>query len=114
MPVPENVRKANKLVNERNVMKYMVGKFEKLDGTEIDIFLHEAEWVLNNGLIPKGKLVSHKDGNPMNNELNNLELVDENEEFGDLHDDKIFHEDSVDKQFIKDNFPDIYEKIKEL
>jgi hypothetical protein len=109
MPVPENIKKKNKLIKEGNLMKYMTGKFKKSDGTEIEVFLHEAEWVLKNGLIPKNKLISHIDGNTMNNQLYNLELVDENSEFGDLHVIKPFHKDTADIVFIKNEFPDIWE-----
>lgn len=93
---------------EANTMKYMVATIDnKL------VFLHEAEWVLNSKKpIPAGKLVYHKDGNTLNNEYSNLDLVDENSEYGDLHNNKIFHEDSIDKKFIEKNFSDIYEILK--
>jgi hypothetical protein len=82
---------------------YMVGTF---DG--IDIFLHEAEWVLNNKRwIPDSKLVAHKDHLPINNTIDNLYLVDENKEYGDLHDDRVFHESSNNVNLIYKHFPDI-------
>ena len=86
---------------------FMVGDFD--DKT---IFLHEAVWVKHNKkLIPSNMLVYHKDGDPMNNDPDNLDLVLENKEHGDLHLDKnkVFHEHKVDKQFIKKYFEDIYE-----
>lgn len=88
---------------------FMVGTFE-----DREVFLHEAIWVkANKKLIPLGKLVNHKDGNPMNNDPDNLELVDENKEYGDLHEtrNKVFHETLEDKEFIRRNFDDIYEVL---
>jgi hypothetical protein len=94
-------------------MKYMVGKFEDPDTKKpVRVFLHEAVWVLENKcLIPEGKLVAHEDGNPLNNEVSNLHLVDENKEYGDLHESKIFHENENNMEIIKGHFPDIYQKL---
>ena len=112
MPVPDEVRETNKLINEGNIIKYMCGSFKHSDGHDVTVFLHEAEWVANHGKpISKGTLISHKDGNPLNNDIDNLEVVDENAEHGDLHTHKIFHEDTLDLGFIKIHFPDIYEKL---
>lgn len=82
-----------------------------------DIFYHEAIWVkVNEKPIPTGMLVYHLDGNPMNNDSDNLGIVRENIEHGDLHKEsnKIFHEHNIqnNKQFIKDNFRDIYDVIQ--
>lgn len=88
---------------------FMVGMFE-----DKQVFLHEAIWVkANKQLIPLDKLVNHKDGNPLNNDPDNLELVDENKEYGDLHEtrNRVFHETLVDKEFIRRNFDDIYEVL---
>jgi len=96
---------------KNNTMNYLIADIE---GKEV--FLHEATWVLGNKKpIPTGKLVYHIDGNPMNNDITNLGLVDENKEYGDLHQasNKIFHEQNIFKyeKFIEDNFDDIYEVI---
>lgn len=114
MPVPTDVRVQNQLVNSGNLMKYMTGKFEDPQtGKPIQVFLHEAIWVLDKGtLIPDGKLVAHIDGNPLNNEISNLHLVDENKEYGDLHDNKVFHENENNIELIKGHFPDVYQKMK--
>lgn len=113
MPVPNKVRDQNKLVNSGNLMKYMTGKFEDpRTGKPVQIFLHEAVWVLTNKtLIPKGKLVAHKDGNALNNDPENLYIVDENEEYGDLHNNRVFHEDCNNMDLIKGHFPDVYKII---
>lgn len=37
--------------------------------------LHRVVWEYYNGPIPKGYHVHHKDGNPHNNEIDNLELI---------------------------------------
>jgi len=93
--------------NLANQQKYMVAIIENKE-----VFLHEAEWVLNNKkLIPEGKLVAHKDGDTNNNNVKNLELVDENKKYGDLYKDKVFHEGNVDLQFIEKYFNDIYRTI---
>lgn len=39
------------------------------------IYLHRIIWTLTNGAIPDGFIVHHKDGNGLNNEINNLELM---------------------------------------
>lgn len=38
-------------------------------------YAHRLVWVHNNGPIPKGVEVNHKDGDKTNNRLDNLELV---------------------------------------
>ncbi len=78
------------------------------------IFYHEATWALNYGLIPDEHLIFHKDGNPMNNEIDNLNLVKENEDSGDLHIkcNKIFHKSSYNEEFVKEHFNDVYLLIK--
>jgi hypothetical protein len=69
------------------------------------IFYHELVWFIHNGKIPSGKLVNHKDFDTSNNSIENLELVEENDERGDLHLDtnKIFHENTFDHDFIREN-----------
>lgn len=93
---------------DANSMQYMIATIEGKD-----IFLHEAEWVLNNKtFIPTGKLVYHIDGNSMNNVIENLGLVEENKDCGDLHQcsNKVFHEENYKKyeEYIKKHFPDIH------
>ena len=62
---------------EANTMQYMIATIEGKD-----IFLQEAEWVLNNKKpIPTGKLIAHKNGDTTNNSVDNLEVVDENEQY---------------------------------
>lgn len=115
MPVPNELREAldEKRDMEGNIMKYQVANIEgKL------VFLQEAVWALyNKEFIPTGKLVAHKDGNTLNNEPSNLELVDENKKYKDLHLDKnkIFHVENMDqnKEFIKKHFNDIYQVLYE-
>lgn len=80
------------------------------------IFYHEAIWVKANGRpIPTGYLVYHLDGNPMNNDADNLDLIEENKTYGDLHENsnKVFHEENYknSEQFIRTNFEDIWEVL---
>lgn len=92
---------------EKDLQNYSCGTFDNKT-----VFLHEAVWVLDNKkLIPSGKLVAHRDGNTLNNNASNLYLVDENKEYGDLHDNKTFHQDGLDKELIVKHFPDIAEII---
>lgn len=37
--------------------------------------LHQEVWKFYNGKIPKGHAIHHKDHNPLNNDISNLELV---------------------------------------
>lgn len=97
--------------NLSNMDLFMVADIEGLS-----IFCHEAVWTkFNKRPIPRGKLVYHKDGNPMNNDITNLDLIDENSQYGDLHMEvnKIFHEQNYqqNKEFIKKYFDDIYEVL---
>lgn len=41
--------------------------------------LHQQKWIDVNGPIPKGHEIHHKDGNPLNNEIGNLECLSEAE-----------------------------------
>ena len=97
-----------------NIQNYYVGTFLcRNTNKNIDVFLHEAVWVLHNKkLIPNDKLVAHLDGNTYNNSVENLYLVDENKEYGDLHTNKIFHENSYNKEFVEEHFKDVYLAIQ--
>ena len=90
--------------------------FMVADIAGLTIFCHEAVWTkFNRKPIPTGKLVFHKDGDPMNNDSSNLDITDENTDAGDLHEEKnkIFHEHNYikNKEFIRVNFDDIYEVL---
>ena len=97
-------------MKDPNIQNYYVGTFYcKNTKKDVDVFLHEAVWVLESKkLIPEGKLVAHRDGNTYNNGVDNLYLVDENKDHGDLHTNRTFHENCFDKGFIKEHFEDIY------
>jgi hypothetical protein len=111
----DKARKLTELTAEMdaNRMKYMIAT---IDGKTV--FLHEAEWVLGNKKpIPKGMLVFHSDGNTVNNAIPNLDLVDENSSYGDLHRDtnKVFHSQNIErnKEYIRVHFQDIYKMFVE-
>lgn len=40
-------------------------------------FEHDLVWEARNGEIPEGKEIHHKDGDKLNNHINNLQLVDD-------------------------------------
>ena len=96
-------------MNNKEYIKYMIAEID-----EKEIFYHEAVWAMCIGLIPDDKLVAHKDGNPMNNDIENLYLVDINKEYGDLHkhSNKIFHMSTYDPIFVQKYFNDVYQKIE--
>jgi hypothetical protein len=112
MPVPKDVRIKTEKMKElsANLMKYHIANIDNKV-----IFLQEAEWVLHNkSPIPTGKLVAHKDGNPLNCAIENLYLVDEGNDFH-AESNKVFHEHNLTlyKDFIKEHFYDIYEVLFE-
>ena len=81
-----------------------------------EVFYHEAIWAkANKKLIPEGMLVYHKDGNTVNNDPDNLDLVEENKHHGDLHkeENKVFHEHLIDqnREFLRKYFQDVYQEI---
>ena len=41
------------------------------------MYVHRHIWKLHNGEIPKGMDIHHKDHNPFNNDISNLELIDQ-------------------------------------
>ena len=49
-------------------------------------------------------MVSHKNGNTMNCSIDNLSLVDENKDHGDLNDFRPFHENTVEKRIDREAF----------
>src|SRR5882762_4320127 len=54
---------------------------------EKKIYLHRAVWEKANGPVPEGFHVHHKDGNPANNKLTNLECINEQEHW-DAHEEE--------------------------
>jgi len=49
---------------------------QEYDGEKMIIrMLHREYWKKHNGEIPEGKIIHHKDGNPANNHIDNLECV---------------------------------------
>lgn len=78
----------------------------------IDIYLHEAIWVLHTRApIPANKLILHKNGDTMNNLIENLELIDDEDDTRP----KVFHQDQYInyKEYIRVNFTDIFEILFE-
>jgi hypothetical protein len=58
----------------RELREYYVSSATKLTGYKTKR-LHRYIWEKQNGEIPKGMHIHHKDGNSLNNTLGNLELV---------------------------------------
>lgn len=42
---------------------------------ESPVALHRQIWIDNHGDIPKGFVIHHKDDNPLNNDISNLEMI---------------------------------------
>lgn len=40
-----------------------------------NVLIHRAIWIALKGPIPEGHQIHHKDGNPVNNDINNLECL---------------------------------------
>jgi len=109
MSVAEMIRTA-KTEEEKQVLAnsdmFMVAEIEGKT-----VFMHEAVWAKENrSLIPSNKLVFHKDGDPMNNDPENLDIVDST---NDLHisPNRVFHENTANREFIKEHFDDVYDAI---
>lgn len=109
MSVAEMIRTA-KTEEEKQVLAnsdmFMVAEIEGKT-----IFAHEAVWAkTNKRLIPSDMLVFHKDGDPMNNDPDNLDIV---KSTNDLHisPNRVFHENTADKEFIKKHFDDVHDAI---
>ena len=65
--------------------------------------LHVAIWEHENGKVPEGFHIHHKDGNPLNNNIENLECID-----GKIH----ISEHS--KKYFEENKTDILEKLEKI
>lgn len=63
----------NPSAEQKHRQRYFWGR-RKL-GDKNKIALHVAIWEHHNGPIPEGKVVHHKDGNPLNNDIENLECL---------------------------------------
>lgn len=59
---------------ERSSRVYFSG-WIAIDGKRIKMRLHQYIWTLNFGKIPAGHHIHHKDGNPLNNDISNLECL---------------------------------------
>ena len=54
---------------------YMDGAYPAIYIEGKNVHIHRLEWVRYNGEIPNGYVVHHKDGNKLNWEISNLELL---------------------------------------
>lgn len=70
----------------RERQRYYKG-WVKIDGAWSIRYLHRAVWEFSNGPIPPGKgwHVHHRNGDPTDNRLENLDLLDAAAHLGDLH-----------------------------
>ncbi len=59
----------------RNHRVYFTWRFNGTEG-EVSVLLHRAVWEHHNGPIPDGYDIHHGDGNPLNNDIENLECID--------------------------------------
>ena len=63
----------NPSANGKHSRRYFWGRRES--GDKKKVALHVAVWEHHNGPVPDGYVVHHKDGNPLNNDVANLECV---------------------------------------
>ena len=82
---------------------------------DIDVFEHEAIYVLHKGQgLEKDAVVIHKDMNTMNNDIGNLlEIQNPNEFKENKRRRLLFHKpyNKYNKKIIETHFPDIYERL---
>lgn len=67
--------RAARRIDSKNTTGYFAVKLTAPDGKRFSTSAHRVQWIANNGPIPEGKEVNHKDRNKANNRLDNLELV---------------------------------------
>lgn len=57
---------------------YFVGhKYNRITKKSKEVYLHRVIWEDNRGPIPCDCVIHHKDGNPLNNDISNLECIPE-------------------------------------
>lgn len=70
--------------------------------------LHVNIWIKNNGAIPEGMIITFIDGNSLNTELSNLQLVSNSEHMRNQH-----LKDGCIINYLAKNNPELKEKIKQ-
>ena len=66
------IRKRKKVIKMKLRDNYYYGFYPQAKNW---IYLHRLVWMINFGGIKKGYHVHHKDGNPANNDISNLEML---------------------------------------
>lgn len=56
--------------------KYLICCLRNDDGKDWKVQFHRVIWTAVNGAIPEGYDIHHKDSNPLNNSISNLEMID--------------------------------------
>ena len=69
---PGSKIKSKRLYFRRKVYVWYEKRYEYL-------VLHRVIWADHNGPVPPGSVIRHKDGDPSNNEISNLECVKKEE-----------------------------------
>ena len=69
---PESKNKSKRMYFRRKVRIWYEKRY-------VYQLLHRVIWSDHNGPIPIGSVIRHKDGNPSNNEITNLECVNKQE-----------------------------------
>lgn len=92
-------------------------KNEKGDPEDIDVYFHEAQYVLCKGEpLEEDAIIVHRDLNTLNNDLSNLCEIQAGDGIETTRR-KLFHKpfiyDEFNQNIIKEHFPDIYEQVVE-
>jgi len=93
-------------------------KNEKGDTEDIDVYFHEAQYVLCKGEpLEEDAIIVHRDLNTLNNDLSNLCEIQAPSDGIETTRRKLFHKpfiyDEFNQNIIKEHFPDIYEQVVE-
>ena len=67
-----NIKIGNEVGSINNDYRYIMWN---INGKQINIKIHRIIWTFVKGAIPEGNDIHHKDENPLNNKIENLEIL---------------------------------------
>lgn len=87
-------------LDTKNIHKkdYFYGEvYDRTIGRSKKVSLHRYIWMTYNGPIPSDHVIHHKDGNKLNNDIENLECVPERDHLSKYHDGMHRYKNAVDR-----------------